>query len=104
MNKSGSNPALNVPANYYAGSTLLNSPAPTALPLPTFDLDHSDFFDGFALPPPPLHPHSTSIDNSPPGNSGRSQGGGVGSGMKGSPSADMGSDKLKNFLKIPLKK
>ena len=106
VTKSGSNPSLYGPANYYAGSTLLNSPAPTALPLPTFDLDHSDFFDGFALPPPPTHQLSTSISSSPlsnnsAANSGRSKGSGVDPRMiKGSPSAEVGSEKLKNLLKI----
>jgi len=40
---------------YYASSSILSSPAPTALPLPAFELDHSDFFDGFDVPPPPAH-------------------------------------------------
>ena len=49
-----SGPPAEMPA-YYASSSILNSPAPTALPLPAFELDHSDFFDGFELPPPPVH-------------------------------------------------
>lgn len=106
VSKSRSNPSLTQPAAtpaptpgpaYYAGSSILNSPAPTALPLPTFDLDHSDFFDGFELPPPPAHQPTFSPSSALPGPPGPY--GSYGS-IRHTAGSSPGSNALKNALKI----
>jgi hypothetical protein len=52
--KSRSNSGLEESNGRFAGSAVLTSPNPSALPMPNFEEAASDFFDD--LPPPPPHP------------------------------------------------